>query len=428
MGINELHVSDEPALADRLQELKRAIGHAKRRGADPSALIAEHQALNERLQREEPQTTTKDGPAQPTLQVFSSPQELVAYKPQFDALLQASSTLSPFLLLEWLLPWYDYFGKDYDLHFVVVRQGDRMLGAAPLMMGEEQRLGKQPVVRFMGTGGGLRGNYFAFAADPGSPVAVALLREHVHGLLGQGRPLHLQHLSPFRDGHDTLSLLTGEPDRELLIRCGTGCVRGWLPHSFAEFVRSVPSQQRRARLRCGDDRMCRHHGELVYEECSAPEQVEDFLRVVQQLSTARHEIKGVCSTWSDETNQRCRIEMGKAMLQRGALRLDVLRCGERRIAALIGFVHKQRYFCYNIGFDPEYASYEPGHLLLARRIRACIEEGLTDFDFLVGDAPYKRQYFRDMMPEMQVTVLPQKGSARLAETARLFARSLKRWR
>lgn len=426
MSVDGLKVLEASTLEQRLQVLSREIGAAKRRGDDPSGLIAQHQALQEQLRREQPPPPERIGPAVPTLRVISSPQELQALQPQYDALLEASTAVSPFLLLEWLLPWYDHFGRDYDVHAAVVEHEDRLLAAAMLMVGEEKRLGRQPVARFLGTGPGLRGNYFSFVMDPKTPDATGLLRAHVRELLDQGRLLHLEHLSPYADGRDTLAMLASEPDQELLIRGESGCVRGSLPDRYSEFVRSVPSPQRRNKLRCGDDRVCRHQGSLTYADCAGAEEVSQHLDLLRQFSAERREREGIESTWCDDTNHSCRTEAARRMLQRGALRLESIVCGPDEIGALAGFVFKNRYFCYNMGFNQSFARYEPGHLLVARRIKASIEEGLREFDFLVGDAQYKRQYFRDVTPELQVTALPHKGRARLAETVRLLARSLRR--
>ena len=417
----------QPTLQQRLQAISREIGRAKRRGEDPSPLIEMHHNLQAQLREQQLAEPAEEAmPVGPWLQVIDEPKALLALQPQYDALLRRSSVRSPFLLLEWLLPWFDHFGRDYDLHAALVREGDRLHAAALLMVGQEQRLGKRPVVRFLGTGQGLRGNYFAFAVDPASQVGPQLLHEHLQGQLGQGRLLHFEHLSPFPDGHQTLALLASQPDQELLIRSETGCVYGSLPTAYSEFVRGVPDPQRRKKLRCGDDRACRHMGSMLYEDCMRPDEVERLLGVLGDFSTARRRREGVDSTWKDSANQACRIEIAKRMLQRKALRLEAVYSGAKPIGALVGFVFKDRYFCYNMGFDQDYAQYEPGHLLVARRIQGCIAEGMHEYDFLVGDASYKRQYFRNVVSEMQVSVLPPKGAARLAETAVLFARSLKR--
>jgi CelD/BcsL family acetyltransferase involved in cellulose biosynthesis len=44
---------------------------------------------------------------------------------------------------------------------------------------------------------------------------------------------------------------------------------------------------------------------------------------------------------------------------------------------------------YNSGFDPAHAKLAPGIVLLARVIRDAIERGVSEFDFLRGEEPYK---------------------------------------
>ncbi|HRK20381.1 MAG TPA: GNAT family N-acetyltransferase [Fimbriimonadaceae bacterium] len=49
-------------------------------------------------------------------------------------------------------------------------------------------------------------------------------------------------------------------------------------------------------------------------------------------------------------------------------------------------------FFYQSGFDPAHSAISPGTLLVASTIRRAIEEGLSQFDFLRGDEPYKRRW------------------------------------
>jgi CelD/BcsL family acetyltransferase involved in cellulose biosynthesis len=415
-------------LQERLSELSRAIGRAKRAGEDPSELIAQRKLLQERLELVEPEKPSPARNQAPVVEVISDPVELEALRPQYDDLLERSSAVSPFLLLEWLLPWYRHYGRKLDLHAAVVKSGERLLAAAPLTVERTGGWLRHEVVRFLGTGRGLRGNYFNLILDPAEPAGADLLLEHLTGLLEDRRVLHLEHLSPYSDGRETLALLLRDSGREAVVQAEHGCVSGPLPGSFAEFVKNVPAPARRSHLRAGDHNVCQHFGGADYDLCTRDDQVEEFLDNVGYLNTMRKRRIGMTSSWDDERNYACRAEIAQGMLQRGALRLERVGCGGNVMAGLIGFVFKNRYFCYNIGFNQNYAHYEPGHLLLARRIRDCIAEGLAEFDFLVGDVPYKKQYFRDSIPELQVTALPPRGQGRVAHTAYMFARSLKRWR
>lgn len=78
--------------------------------------------------------------------------------------------------------------------------------------------------------------------------------------------------------------------------------------------------------------------------------------------------------------------------RRGWLRLHRLCAGERTVAALLAFHHNGCAYYYQSGWDPSIAKLSPGSLCVARAVRTAIEEGITLFDFLRGDEPYKRRW------------------------------------
>lgn len=62
------------------------------------------------------------------------------------------------------------------------------------------------------------------------------------------------------------------------------------------------------------------------------------------------------------------------------------------VAALYGFKYLSKYYAYLSGFDPAYSKYSPGQLLFSHAINKCIQEGLTEFDFLRGAETYKNRW------------------------------------
>ncbi len=78
--------------------------------------------------------------------------------------------------------------------------------------------------------------------------------------------------------------------------------------------------------------------------------------------------------------------------RQGWLRLHRLCDGTRTVAALLAFHFRRRACYYQSGWDPDAATLSPGSLCIARAIRTAIQEGMTAFDFLRGDEPYKRRW------------------------------------
>ncbi|MEN6303560.1 MAG: GNAT family N-acetyltransferase [Armatimonadia bacterium] len=407
----------------RVQELSRAIAEAKAEGRDASDLIAQHQALRRQLTNGKP-PPRKHGPPSLTLEVLTSLDGLPPT--DYEDLLAESETVSPFMTLNWLEPWYAAYGGDYDLHLAVVRQGDRLLAALPLMIGMERRHGlRRRVARFVGTGPGLRGNYFSMPLRSGAAEQTGdLLNEHLESLL-DSVTLVLQNLSPFADGTKTLRLLCRQPHRSISLTTQIGCVHGSLPDTFDKFIQSVPTATRRTSLRHGDAPL-RQHGDVEYRVCRRSEQIPEFLDSLGRLSVQRRAREGQQSTWAVRQNTEAREQVCARFLADDRLRLELLTYDKKPIAALIGFVYNNIYFCYNMALDQAFSDYQPGHLLLAWRIRQSIDEGLTGFNFLVGDADYKRQYFRQVLPELTATVLPSRGVQHCFEGACQFLRGLRK--
>ena len=94
----------------------------------------------------------------------------------------------------------------------------------------------------------------------------------------------------------------------------------------------------------------------------------------------------------DEGVRAFHADFAAASLERGWLRLWSLELDGEAIAAWYGWHIGGKYLYYQAGFDPAWARYSPGLLLLSHTIRCAIEEGATEYDMLLGDEPYKSRF------------------------------------
>ncbi len=86
------------------------------------------------------------------------------------------------------------------------------------------------------------------------------------------------------------------------------------------------------------------------------------------------------------------VAVGKKLLKRGWLRLHVLLLDEEVQAALYAFAFNDRTCYYQGGFEPEYARYSLGSILIANAIKISALEGFPTFDFLRGNEEYKQRW------------------------------------
>ncbi|NPV45511.1 MAG: GNAT family N-acetyltransferase [Armatimonadetes bacterium] len=362
------------------------------------------------------------------VEVLTSPEQVEAIRAEYDLLFTRSGSVSPHLTLEWLLPWYQVYGADYDLHFLTVRDAARhLIAAAPLMMGQERwRFLSRRVVRFLATGPGLRGQFFACPADAEyRESALEAIAQHLVTLLDRCDLVILDHLSPLADGKALLGALQQQPTIDLLLTSGEPVIYGDLPASFEEYVQSVHNKNRRNYLRRGERLLADANSQLHWEECTRLEDLETYLEQLASLSIERQATKGRISTWTKDQAWTARRLIFSAFLQRGWLRLERLLHEDQPIAARAGFVCGDTYFANQAGFDQKFHQLRPSHILYGRRIRNSIEEGLRHFCFGPGYADYKREYFSGILPDTSVTILPKGGPGRRKEATRLFLQSLR---
>lgn len=290
------------------------------------------------------------------------------------AILPASGPKAVFYSPLWLKTWWEEFADGRELVLLGVRDGQRLVGVAPLMR-EGERLtlaGDTNVCDYMDVvtsegceEGALDAVLRAVSEEPWSELALWGVPEY----------------SP------TLTILprlavglgySAEIEQEDV------CPRVELPDTFDAYVEGLDRRDRhelRRKLR----RLYRS-GDVLFHSCeSAPEvesHLDDFLR---QHAASRHE-KALFMT---ERMARFFRRMALTLADRNLVRLYCLEVNGVRVASVLCFDAGDELLLYNSGYDPDYASLAVGLLSKALALEQAIEQGKRRFDFLRGAEPYK---------------------------------------
>ncbi|HEY5957540.1 MAG TPA: GNAT family N-acetyltransferase, partial [Polyangiaceae bacterium] len=101
---------------------------------------------------------------------------------------------------------------------------------------------------------------------------------------------------------------------------------------------------------------------------------------------------------------------------RGAMSLNFVTAGRRRIACLFTFEDHETLFAAKIGYDPAYAAISPGHLMVALTAADAERRGLRVFDFLGTANEWKLKWTNTVRDYTEVTLLRPsiRGYARTA--------------
>ncbi len=166
------------------------------------------------------------------------------------------------------------------------------------------------------------------------------------------------------------------------------CPRVDLSGGYEAYLDRLPGKQRHE-LRRKARKLARDAGELRMVDVPAGDVVErldDFFDMaVENESPKAHFFR------KDPMREFFR-ELAREFAEEGVFRLHLLDVGARPGAATISLVHGREWGLYNSAFDPALRMLAPGMVQVGQLIETAAAEGLTMFDLLRGDEPYKYRF------------------------------------
>ena len=307
-----------------------------------------------------------------TTRILRSPDEFRSILNDWKDLFVRSPHGTPFQHPTWLLSWMEAFNPR-DLLGIEVRERDRLIGLAPLLI--YTRDGER-VLAF--AGGGVS-DYLSLLAEAGRESRI------IEAVLQKAQSIPDWTLCDLTDLSDDSPLLQWSFLRKHAQEHDV-CYVLPLPHTPEQLVESLTKRQwanlRNARART------RREAENTVELAKAAT-AQQFLEDLFRLHRNRWSELGHDGVLNDPRVWHFHRSVVPALFDDGLLRLYRMRLGDNTIAAIYSFVHRDTFFCYLQGFDPEYSHLSPGTQLMFAVIEDAVRLGMRRFDFLRGEEAYK---------------------------------------
>jgi CelD/BcsL family acetyltransferase involved in cellulose biosynthesis len=326
-----------------------------------------------------------------------------------------------FLTPEWFRAWWGNYGERLGFEPAVVvarRPNGDLAGVVPLAF---ETGGLLRPARFAGAG---LGDWFHPAAaledelevgaaairalDDRKPRWKALILERVPA--GGGLPEAMIGSSPRR-----LAAIRRSP-----VSLPYLDLRGLTGGSYLE--QSTPRFRKRIRYL---ERSLGQNHEVRVRDANDPDLISADLDAFYGIHLRRWEGKGDSSIATPSAMGMLR-EFATAALARGWLRLRFLEVDGEAVATFLGWRIGERYCFYQGGFEGAWAKHSVGLMLVARSLRAAVEEGASEFDMLQGDEAYKARFSDRAREAVTVTLVPVAHPARVALSGEALARRLGR--
>ena len=303
--------------------------------------------------------------------IESSLNDLYAYRSDSTQTLRWPSV---FILPEWMQTWWQVFGAGARPNIRVVKDGNKAIGIAPLMIkdGTACLIGSTDVC-----------DYLDFIVAPGSEqdfFGVLLDYFKQNGIV----VLDLKHVRP--DSTVITSLVPLAKSRNCQISSDEEAVSFEmdLPLSFDEYLQTLSTKQRhevRRKLR-----RLTEEGNIEYRFIEKDDELPAALDTFFKMFVESRQDKAAFLTEQMKKYFRLLADTMKGI---GLLKLGVLELDGKQVAEIMCFDYNDCIYLYNSGYDPQYVSLSVGLLSKALAIQDSIEKGKKKFDFLKGAEIYK---------------------------------------
>jgi CelD/BcsL family acetyltransferase involved in cellulose biosynthesis len=182
------------------------------------------------------------------------------------------------------------------------------------------------------------------------------------------------------------------------------------------------SSSRRSALR-RSRRRAEQTGEIAVELARpAPGEVDALLDVAFAVEARSWKGRAGTAVSFDPRLDRFYRRYARALAERQALRVELLRIGETTVAMQIAVEWKARIWLLKIGFDEEHAAASPGQLLLAESVADAARRELDGYELLGTPAGWTEPWAPELRACVSVVAYPA-GAASAAVLGRTAARA-----
>jgi CelD/BcsL family acetyltransferase involved in cellulose biosynthesis len=203
-----------------------------------------------------------------------------------------------------------------------------------------------------------------------------------------------------------------------------------LPATWEAYLKALRQRHRYLVTRSLRDFQAWAGGPVQFERAGSLTDLERGQRILVELHQRRWEQVGLPGVFRSARFLAFHEAVMPLLLAEGALELVWLTVRDQPVAALYNIVWNGKVYFYQSGRRTDVPrKLRPGIVVLTLAIRAAIEAGRREFDFLGDACRYKRALALASRPVMQVRAVRERlreGARLLAERVRSLARAFRR--
>jgi CelD/BcsL family acetyltransferase involved in cellulose biosynthesis len=325
-----------------------------------------------------------------TVETICDVSGFAALKQEWNELLQSSDSDGLFLTWEWLFTWWKYLAGDRQLSIIAVRCEGVLIALAPCCLNSASLIHRRllPVLEFLGNG---------FAGSDYLDVIVRrgheketrqALSSHLAGERLVLRWTQLRRGDCRAAGVAAALIESGWSVAETLTNI---CPFIPLVGMTWEAYLATLGAEHRYNFHRKWKRLNRDYS-VGFEQARTQGQCSESIELVITQHNLRWLDRGGSDAFHTSALVAFHREFSQIALERGWLRLYVLRLDGKPAACLYGFVYRRKFYFYQSSLDAAYDKYSAGLVTMGLAIKSAIEEGVEEYDLLHGNEAYKSHW------------------------------------
>lgn len=327
------------------------------------------------------------------IECVESIQRFAALREQWAVLAAVAVRSSIFTSWDWQFHWWKCYGGNQPLRILVAWTDGRMVGVAPLYVQVHSIAGalKTRLLRPVGTGGDTAPDDLDPLLHPEfAPTAAKRLSDFA---LDAARDWDVLMMSDLAGDSEFGEALAGAARARHMVVTESDsatiqCVA--LPERWESFLETL-SAKRRSAMRYARKRFESLEGARFFV-WSDQQTLDKAIDALIDMHHKRWEGRSGSHSFSSDSYVSFHRELMHKCLTAGVLRLYCLQVNDHLIAMYYCYRFRRGIYHFQSGFDPAFAAYSPGSVLLGYVLEDAIREGNTVFDMLRGDYPHKTKW------------------------------------
>ena len=318
----------------------------------------------------------------------------------WNRILSQTDNANAQLTHEWLSSWWEVFGDNKRLFLITVTDGCKIIGIAPLTITKVMGKAGFELRKLTFVGDGLTDYHDLLVANERRKEVLQILLKCIVDCKENWDVVHFRNVRGDSPNLPILRDTLGDTPLTFIERINIQCPYISIDCDWMSYYSALGKNIR------SDIRRRLNHlakmGKAEFVRLHEVDDVMDTLGIIKSIHVKCQRAKGKISWYTNEKRFRFVSLILKRFGDRKWLDIVFLKLNDKVIAYYLGFIYDDIVCFWNTGFDPEFSKVSPGKLLLHYWIKDSFTEAHREFDFMVGEEPYKLQWTSPMRPNYEL--------------------------